>query len=282
MDQAAVRGATLAYREHGDGEPVLLLHPGFIADGMLPLLAEPALHDHRLLAYHRRGYGDSNRRAGAMSVADQAADALGLLDALGVGRAHLVGSSVGAVVALQVALTAPARVGSLVLMEPLLAFALDPAAAAFVAAAAQAAMPRFFAGDRAGALDAWLTPAFGPGFRAVLDRSLPGAWQRAIEDADTAFGVEVPALQSWPVDGADLARLRPPTLSVVHTGDRWRGFDQIHSYLLAHVPGCEGTAVDVSSHLLQIQDAGAVAAPVADFLARHPLSSPQDKEGVSG
>ena len=271
MDRAQVRDIHLAYAERGDGEPVLLLHPGFVADGMLPLLAEPTLADYRLIAYHRRGYGESDPAQGSVTIEEQAADALGLLDVLDIERVHLVGNSMGAVVALQATLDAPERVGSLTLMEPLLGFALEPEAAAVVMAAAQAALPRFHAGDRAGALDAWLTPAFGPGYREVLDRRLPGAWQRAVDDADTSFGVEVPSLQTWPVQAADLARLRVPTLSLSHSQDAWPGFAQTHGYLLAHVPGCEGATVDLPSHLLQIYDPAAVAGPLGAFLARHPL-----------
>ena len=62
---------------------------------------------------------------------------------------------------------------------------------------AQVALPLFAAGDRAGALEKWLTGAFGPGFRPVLDRALPGAWSQAVDDADTSFGVELISLQEW-------------------------------------------------------------------------------------
>lgn len=268
-----VNGARLAYVDQGQGEPVLLLHPGFIADGMRPLLDEPSLQAFRLIAYHRRGYGDSERAAGQVSIRDQAADALGLLDALGVDRAHFVGMSLGAVVAIQAALDAPERVATLSLLEPLLGFALDPAAAAFVAAAAQEAIPRFMSGNAAGALDIWLTGAFGPGFRPVLDRALPGAWTTAVEDADAAFGVELPALQAWTVGRAELRQITVPTLSLVHIGDAWPGFAQIHNCLLTDIPGCEGAHVDVPTHMLHIADARAVAEPVAEFLGRHPVAA---------
>ena len=106
-----------------------------------------------------------------------------MLDALGVKRAHLVGHSMGAVVAIEMALAESSRVRSLILMEPLLGFVLSPESAAFVADAAQVALPGFAAGDSEGALDAWLTGAFGSGFRAILDRELPGAWSQAVHDA---------------------------------------------------------------------------------------------------
>jgi pimeloyl-ACP methyl ester carboxylesterase len=158
-----VGDGALAYREKGSGEPLLLLHSGFIADGMLPLLDQPLLQDHRMIAYHRRGYGNSDPAGGSRSISRAAEDAFGLLDVLGVEQAHLAGHSMGAVVAIEMALTQQSRVASLTLMEPLLGFALEPEAAQFVADTAQVALPLFAAGDRAGALgEGWGAPS-GPG-----------------------------------------------------------------------------------------------------------------------
>jgi len=95
----------------------------------------------------------------------------------------------------------------------------------------------------------------------------------AVQDAPMPFGVELPALQAWPVGPDDLVRLGVPTLSLAHREDRWRGFAETHELLLGRVPGCEGAVVEVASHLLQIADPGAVAEPVAAFLSRHRLGS---------
>lgn len=266
-----VDGVGLAYREVGDGEPVLLLHPGFIADAMVPLLSAEELSAYRLIAYHRRAYGDSDRAAGPVSVERHAADALALLDHLGARPAHLVGHSFGANVALQIAVQHPAAIGALVVMEPLLGFLLAPETAAYVGAAAEEAFPAFAAGEHDRALDAWLSGAFGPGFRATLDRALPGAWDTAVADAPAPFGGEVPALQGWAFGPADLAAVAAPTLSVVNSGTYWAGFRETHDQLLATIPGCEGVAVPVHGHLLQVADPAPVAAAIADFLRRHPL-----------
>lgn len=272
--RATVDGTRLAYRERGSGDPVLLLHPGFVADAMLPLLNHPALCDgFRVIAYHRRGYGDSDRGGGAASLSRQAADALALLDRLGIDRAHLVGHSFGANVALQAALDAPERVGALVLMEPPLGFALSPDSAQAPIAAAAAAVPRYAAGDQAAAVDIWLTVAFGPGYRDVLDRALPGAWDTAVADAPAPFSLELPALRAWRVGVDDLARLRPPVLSVVHHDQRWPGFQETHEVLLNRVPRCEGLTLPLGSHLLQLVDPRAVAEGISPFLARHPLGT---------
>ena len=84
MEIATVNGVELEYEVVGSGEPVLLISP-VLADGFLPLVAEPALADrYQLIRYHKRGWVGSTHTAGPVSVADHAADAAALLDHLGV------------------------------------------------------------------------------------------------------------------------------------------------------------------------------------------------------
>jgi pimeloyl-ACP methyl ester carboxylesterase len=70
----------------------------------------------RAVAIDQRGFGDSERPGGGYSIPELAADAIALLDALGIGRAALVGHSYGSFVARQAALAAPERVESLTLI----------------------------------------------------------------------------------------------------------------------------------------------------------------------
>ena len=127
-EEVSTAGMLRAYRERNMGDDaVLLLHPGFVADGMLPLLEQPALARFRLIAPHRRGYGRSSPAVPPVSIADLASDIVRLLDALGIERAHLVGHSLGGCVALQVAHAYPDRVGRLALLEPPLGFCLSEA-----------------------------------------------------------------------------------------------------------------------------------------------------------
>src|SRR2546430_39210 len=110
-------GCVTAYRERGTGESVLLLHPGFEADAMRPLLDQHALQRYRLIAPHRRGYGSSDPAQPPVGMAELASDVISLLDALDIERAHLVGHSLGGCVALEVARARPERVGRLALLE---------------------------------------------------------------------------------------------------------------------------------------------------------------------
>jgi 3-oxoadipate enol-lactonase len=114
----------LFHVEQGEGFPLVLIH-GLAGDHsawtpQLPRLAER----HRTIAFDNRGAGQSTQRDEPVTTEDLARDTLALMDALEVERAHVVGRSMGGAVAQHMALLAPARVESLVLLA---SFArLDP------------------------------------------------------------------------------------------------------------------------------------------------------------
>ena len=117
--RARRNGLTLEYELLGSGEPVVLIHWGISAAWAEPLMDELALaHRCRVLRYHRAGFAGSNRIEGPLSLADHAAHYARLMRYLGIERAHLVGHSSSADIALQLALDFPDAVHTLALMEP--------------------------------------------------------------------------------------------------------------------------------------------------------------------
>jgi pimeloyl-ACP methyl ester carboxylesterase len=108
MDRAPVEGIELEYELRGSGEPVVLIHWGVASVFAEPLLDEPALVDYRLLSYHRAGFGASGRVDGPLTMADHARHWRALMGHLGIDRAHIVGHSSSATIALQFALDFPA------------------------------------------------------------------------------------------------------------------------------------------------------------------------------
>jgi pimeloyl-ACP methyl ester carboxylesterase len=111
MDRVSVGGVSLAYEVQGRGDAVLFVHGALIADAFRPLLARPELVEgFRCIAYHRRGYGESDHPPGELPLGRNAEDILHLLDQVDVEGAHVVGHSHGGCVAVQLALDAPDRV----------------------------------------------------------------------------------------------------------------------------------------------------------------------------
>jgi pimeloyl-ACP methyl ester carboxylesterase len=107
---------SLAYQVTGIGSPVICIQGvGVVGRGWQPQVA--GLPDRfRLITFDNRGIGQSSRGSGALSVPGMAADVWALADAGGDARCHLVGHSLGGLVALEAALAAPARVKSLSLL----------------------------------------------------------------------------------------------------------------------------------------------------------------------
>jgi pimeloyl-ACP methyl ester carboxylesterase len=111
-----IAGTDLYYERRGEGEPLLLiqglggnsLHWG---EGFLGGLED----GFELILFDNRGAGRSGPLEGEHTIADLASDALGLLDALKVDSAHVVGISMGGMVAQEIVLSAPERVRTLTL-----------------------------------------------------------------------------------------------------------------------------------------------------------------------
>lgn len=272
MKCANVNGVELGYDVAGTGEPVLLISP-VVADGFVPLVSQRALAPYRLITYHKRGWGGSTHTAAPVSVADHAADAAALLGHLGVPRAHVAGHSSGAAVALQLALERPGIVHTLALLEPSLLSV--PAAAGFLEKA-RPAFAAYAAGQHETALAAFMSAASGlewDACRAVLDEQVPGAVPQGIDDADTFFGVELPALGAWTFGAEQAATIGQPVLSVLggETEPLWvEVADRLRTWL-AQVEEC---TIEGVGHLLHMQRPEPVAACLAAFLGRHSLSAP--------
>jgi aminoacrylate hydrolase len=109
-------GASISYRRSGTGPPVVLVQGvGVIGKGWQPQI--DGLADRfTLIDIDNRGIGDSVLAGGDVSVEAMADDVRAVIEAEGLDRVHLVGHSMGGLIALQLALAAPTRIASLALL----------------------------------------------------------------------------------------------------------------------------------------------------------------------
>ena len=110
------RGCSLSYCIAGDGPPVLMIQgAGMHGDGWLPQI-EGLANQFRCLRFDNRGMGQSQPRGLAITIEQMAEDARILMDAEGWQSAHIVGHSMGGLIAQHLALSEPKRVRSLALL----------------------------------------------------------------------------------------------------------------------------------------------------------------------
>jgi pimeloyl-ACP methyl ester carboxylesterase len=115
MTYTSVNGLQLYYETHGSGRPLVLLHGGLLTiDLNFGPLLEPLAASRQVIAVELQGHGHTADTDRPMTIEALAGDVVALLDYLGVAEADFFGFSLGGLVACAVALSAPARVGKLI------------------------------------------------------------------------------------------------------------------------------------------------------------------------
>lgn len=198
--------------------PIVFLHAGVADRRMWQPQWDDLTADRDAIRLDLTGFGESDHRpAGPI---DHRADVLDTLDELAVEQAHLVGASYGAGVAVEVALTRPALVASLLLSAPggCLLTERTPDLEAFLSAERSALAADDVAAAVEANLIAWVD---GPGqpHRRVppVVRAEVARMQRRVFDIDRAWGGEVDYTELDPPAVQRLAEIHVPTL--VLTGE---------------------------------------------------------------
>jgi len=281
-----VDGATLAYREQGDGEPVVLVH-GSAGDlrsweQQLPAISE----SHRVIAYSRR-YARPNADI-PPGLDDQMTahvdDLVGFLRAIDGAPAHLVGHSWGAFICLLTAIRHPRVARSLVLQEPpvLSLFTSAPprprevlpllvrrprtalAILAFGARTIAPAQRAFRRGDDDAALETFAHGVLG---KDTYER-LPGERRQQARENLNTLRAQLLGAGFPPLSEDDVRGVRAPSLLM--TGDRSPAvLLRLTERLEQLLPNAERIEIVDASHAMQEEKPTAVNAAILGFLARH-------------
>lgn len=252
----------IAYVESGSGEPLVMCHGNEADrrqyDGMRPLLA-PGI---RALSYDQRDTGDTVGGDGGYTMADLGHDCVAFIEALGLDSAHVVGTSFGGMIAMQVAIAHPERVRSLVLISTIPAYDLFSEAAKGLGDRSPEERRAFMA-------DAILSPAADRELLVEVTALLAG---RTADQSARRFA----AMRTHDCrDG--LATITAPTL-VLHGAD-----DPIipaaHARWIADlVPGATIEVLGGLRHGLTVENRVHTAHLVSEFVLAHGGGSPAERE----
>ncbi len=275
MPTTKVKDIEIYYEEHGSGDPLLLVM-GLAADSTAWMFQTPDFAErYRTVAFDNRGVGRTSKPSGPYSVHQMADDAVGLLDALGIERTHVLGVSMGGMIAQEIALRNPERVRGLILactypepdstVEAQRNFAVGQFGGTVTAAGEvridlQALDPMKF-------MQHLLPSVFNQEF---IDRELPKLLQVFGGALQYGFSMEAILGQVEAVMGHNatdrLHQIKTPTLVI--TGDADRLVPPANSDLLAReIPGAQLVKIPGGSHGFNFETPALFNRTVLDFLA---------------
>jgi pimeloyl-ACP methyl ester carboxylesterase len=211
MPALEARGIEIAWSEHGEGPPVLLIHETAATSTAWEPVAKALSERSRAISYDRRGWGASSapeeyRRT---TVEEQSEDAAALIEAVADAPAAVCGAGVGAVVALDLLLRRTDLVSATVMIEPPL-FQLLPAATE--ALSQDRHRLEIAAGTGEDVIELYLSgalPALGPG----VDR-IPDALAAAARERPASVVAELGIAADWRMPLSRLASAGSPSAIV--------------------------------------------------------------------
>jgi 3-oxoadipate enol-lactonase len=256
----------LSYERSGSGPPLLMImgRSGTALSWGEPFL-EPLRQDFETIVYDHRGVGESSRMEEPFTIVQLAEDAAHLLDALGIDSAHVLGISMGGMVAQELALAHPEHVRTLILGGT---YCGGEGSSLTSPEVAQRLAEARMSGD--------------------LERTLRTSWEvdvsasfAADEDAYAAFranalkrrvAISVIMAQIQAIAAHDtlawLHQLTMPTLIVHGTADQITPVENAH-LIAAHIPGSRLEIFDGIGHLFFLEEPRRSAELVREHVAVH-------------
>lgn len=281
MAMVSVDGVGFGYDEAGDGPAVVFIHGALVDRRMWEHQFRALSATHRVVRFDWRGYGESDDAAGQFARYE---DVLGVMDALGIARATLVGSSMGGAQALEAALATPERVQALVLIcSGLSDYEWPPEVASAAADEITRIIPaERFAAYRDGRAD-HVDPAHVQGI-AELNLRLtvvgpgrspsalaPETWQQAMEMAtamlERQWRRRPPSREVFlePPAGTRLAQIKAPTLVVKALADE-PSLVAVSDRLATEIPGARLLELPDTGHLPPLERPHEISSALTDFL----------------
>ena len=223
MPKVELPGTELNYERAGEGEPLLLIQ-GMSANHMAwgRPFASLLERSFDVVSFDNRGMGLSRPVTEAFSIAEMAADTAALLDALEIESAHVLGISMGGMIAQELALAHPGRLRSLTLG---CTYCGGPGSQLMDPADFQGLVEAMASGDPQRVFRAMYELNLSPGFREDESRASPSSsrWRKRCRRRGETIGFQVQAIAAHDTS-ARLPGLAVPTLVVHGTVDRVLGY----------------------------------------------------------
>jgi len=267
MPTAKVSDVNIYYESHGDGEPILLIQGYGQYSGHWATMIPALSPEYRVIVFDNRGTGRSDKPDIPYTMKTMADDAKGVLDAVGIGAAHVFGVSMGGMIAQEFAINYPDRLISLILgctqcggTKTVLP---TPEALAFLLSAEMLKLP---VEDRARETTIWLWT------QKFIDKN-PEAVELYVEITSKyptpphGFARQAQAIMTHDTYER-LSQITAPTLVIV--GDADKIIPAENSRILAsRIPNAELVVLENAGHGFFVEVEAESNRAILDFLRRH-------------
>ena len=261
--RAQANGIAISYVLDGPaGAPVVTLaHPLAARLELWDAQAHTLRERYRVLRYDARGHGGSDVPPGAYTLDQMAADAIGLLDALGITSTHFVGLSMGGCVGMTAALRHPERIASLVLADTTSRYA--PQQAAMWDERIRIAQTQGMEPLIEPTMKIWFTERFRETAKPAVDRV-----RAMLRETDPRGYVgAIRAIADVNLTDA-IAAIRCPALVVVGRDDPGTTVAMAET-MRDRIPRAELAVLPDAAHCSCVEAADRFTAVVSGFLSRH-------------
>jgi len=264
MPYQTINGIQIYYEEYGKGDPVLLIQGLGYPSGMW-FLQIPDLSRHfRTIVFDNRGVGRSDKPDEEYTVSLMASDAAGLLQALGIGKAHVAGVSLGGYIAQELALSQPGLVDRLVLMATTCGGPeyAEMTKALWEEVAALAGLPPEEIIPKGMALAA--APAFARSHPELIERSVV----IRMETLQPLYAFNRQAVAAYNFNSKDRSHLiHNPTLILAGDQDRVMPL-QLTQAMAKKIPNARINVYPDTGHLLFLERAKEINQAIIEFLSK--------------
>jgi pimeloyl-ACP methyl ester carboxylesterase len=257
----AADGVRLSYEVIGAGSPLLLVSGQASDRGVWAAARADFAVRHRVIVFDHRGTGESDKpEAPPYATRGFASDAVAVLDAAGVGRAHIYGISMGGRIGQWLAIDHPGRIGALVL-------GCTTPGNAHGVRRPPAVDPELASGDPVRLLPYLVSPAWAASHPELLAELAAAARDRPVPP----YARRLHYLASEAHDAWDLLpTIKAPTL-VVHGSEDLVNVVANAPLLAERIPGAVLHIIAGGRHAYFWENRPEASQLVLDFLARHPL-----------
>jgi len=274
MPKVKVGDINMYYEIHGEGEPLVFIDGRNMCHDLLYKHVPVFAKEYKVISFDNRGVGKSDKPDVPYSLEMMANDLAGLLDVIGIEKAHFMGYSMGARIAEEMALSYPERVISLVLACPI-TWSIE--------LHNQPELPTAEERMRR------VPPSPEETARDFLARVLSEEFiknnhklkEKLVKIIKKGYGP--PHAQNWHAHASDtydnykrLPQIKAPTIIIAGSADRTVSLDNIR-ILKERLPGAELAIMDNMPHFLMWEGFDEFNKIMLDFLRRHSSSGKEVK-----